>query len=95
MNSPQLIKLETYWRLAEWDDFFHIDDDGNRKINYLQPYFYRLDDGLHHQIARIQKRTDLNYLKQLTEEGRVYLMSKASTEETLPVPYYHRSEIPR
>lgn len=92
MNSPDLIRLETYWRLASWDDFTHIDNDGVERINYLQPYFYRMDDGCHHQIARLQKATNLEKLKEMILDERIYVLSKASTDEFKPIPYYERKE---
>ena len=92
MNSPTLIRLETYWKLATFNDFIHVDRNGNEAMNNLQPYFYRMDDGKSHQIARLQKSTDIDMLKELILDQRIYILSKASTDEFKPVPFYIRKE---
>jgi hypothetical protein len=91
MISPKLIRLDSYWELATWDDFTHIDGNGNERLNMLMPYLYA-DESENLFMGRLRTETNLEYLKSLIQREKVYRISKASTDESTPLPYYVRRE---
>lgn len=91
MKPPKLIQLPIHWELATWDDFTHIDHNGNDQMNMYMPYIY-MDASGSARMARLQTQTDINYLKLLISKERVYRISKASTDEFIPSVHYRRIE---
>lgn len=83
MIIPKLIQLPTHWELATWDDFTHVDHSGTEQMNMLMPYVY-MDDDSKMKMARMQKQTDIEKLKELITKQRVYRISKASMSDTTP-----------